>query len=42
MEGKQGRKGDTGPQGLRGDVGDRGPQGRIGWVYIIICSWLYL
>ena len=39
MEGKQGRKGDTGPSGQRGDTGlpdqrgdarDRGPWGIIG------------
>ena len=46
MEGKQGRKGDTGPPGPRGnvgdqrprgDAGDRGPRGIVGvYVYIHI------
>ena len=35
MEGKQGRKGDTGPPGPRGDVGGRGPRGMIG-IYLAI------
>ena len=30
MEGKQGRKGDTGPPGPRGDTGYQGPRGIIG------------
>jgi len=30
MEGKQGRKGDTGSPGPRGDAGHRGPRGIIG------------